>query len=97
MVARIRAWSPAFIHSMRSRSAAEWAGLKMCSTPAASCSRSFCSGQNLWLIAPDASSTTRRSTLAIASRRARPTRRKSSPSPVCAQLTESQASLPRCR
>jgi hypothetical protein len=68
--------------------------VKMCSSPAASWARSSFSGQNVWLSAPEPTSSTRRSSLATARAMHAPTVRKSSVWPVWARLTETQRSGP---
>ena len=98
MVSSTRAWSPWRNHSSRSQSAAAASGVKMCSTPAASCLRSSRSGQNVWLSAPLAMSTTLRSASAMAWPSARPSRRLSSVSAVWQTPMETQRlSRPRPR
>ena len=69
----------------------------MCDGSDASCARSSRSGQNVCDIAPEASSSTFRSLSAIAWPMARPARRKSSVSPVCAVLLTLTHRLPRPR
>ena len=81
------ACSPACSHAIRSRSAARASAVLMCTVSLASCARSSRSDQNVWDIAPDASSRTVRPVCSMAAPSARPARRKSSVSPVCAVLT----------
>lgn len=82
MVSSTRACSPAENQAIRSRSACAASGVKMCSTPAASCARNCRNGQKVWLSAPEAISRTFRSDCAIAAPSARPSRRLSSTSAV---------------
>ena len=64
----------------------------------ASCARSSRSDQNVCDMAPDAISSTEQLVAAMAAPSARPARRKSSVSPVCAVLTEThRLSRPRPR
>ena len=88
------AWSPASSQAIRSRSASRASGVRMCTGSDASWARSSLSFQNVWLIAPLASSTTRRPLRATARPTASPTSRKSSLSAVCAVLTLTHRSSP---
>ena len=93
-----RAWSPAWSQPIRSESAPRAAAVLMWAGSLASCARSSRSDQNVCDMAPDAMSSTRLPDAAIAAPSARPARRKSSVSPVCAVLTETHCrSRPRPR
>ena len=93
-----RAWSPASSHAIRSVSAARASAVLMCAVSLASCARSSRSDQNVCDMAPDATSSTVRPACAMAAPSARPARRKSSVSPVCAVLIEThRLSSPRPR
>ena len=83
-----RAWSPACSQAIRSVSAARASAVRMWAVSLASCARSSRSDQNVCDMAPDATSSTARSLCAMAAPSARPARRKSSVSPVCAVLIE---------
>ena len=94
IVSMTRAWSPWASHAMRSRSAWRASGVRMWTGSDASWARSSLSFQNVWLIAPLASRTTRRLLRVTARPMASPTSRKSSVSAVCAVLTLTHRSSP---